>query len=372
MPLILGLNGPMFVPSLAGAPAASQPPAPNECEPVVQECKPGEPGLAPDAQHYASAPECETPDGGSGLPAVQVPECIEDVPVLAYGTRVHNPESPALQGSGYIDAWEAEPDPDAFMAEVVSAARVLPPDLPSQCEQPQSSTASSTDCDQDLRVRYNGTCTWWEMRGYDPPLARLLVQYGVQPGDVRPRAPKALHQLMASALAQPYGPCSASIRAQVATMLIHGTPNQRVGAMESSGETTTATVVRGSHPPRQLPRATSHEVAVPPEDLVLSATVEYAEKVRQAELLAGMLGTARVAAACGFNRQEVWERLPKTGLNTAKTIWLKHATAFSAGLLQGVRRALSRLTNWLELNALDDLCTIDGCEGGVLAWFVLD
>ena len=99
------------------------------------------------------------------------------------------------------------------------------------------------------------------MRGYDPPLARLLVQYGVQPSDVRPRAPKALHQLMASVLAQPYGPCSASIRAQVATMLIHRTPNQKVSAMEPRGETATAKVARESHPPQQLPRATSHEIA---------------------------------------------------------------------------------------------------------------
>ena len=117
MPLILGLNGPMFVPSWAGAPAASQPPPPSECEPVMQDRQPGESGLAPEAQRYASAPECEMPDGGSGLPAVQVPACIDDVPVLACGTRNQNPESPASQGLGCVDAWEAEPDPDAFVAE---------------------------------------------------------------------------------------------------------------------------------------------------------------------------------------------------------------------------------------------------------------
>ena len=117
MPLILGLNGPTFVPSWAGAPAASQPPPPSECEPVMQDRQPGESGLAPEAQRYASAPECEMPDGGSGLPAVQVPACIDDVPVLACGTRNQNPESPASQGLGCVDAWEAEPDPDAFVAE---------------------------------------------------------------------------------------------------------------------------------------------------------------------------------------------------------------------------------------------------------------
>ena len=155
-------------------------------------------------------------------------------------------------------------------------------------------------------------------------------------------------------------------------MLIHRAPNLRARAMEPRGETATVTMAKSSDPARQLPRVnTSHKVAVPPDDRILSATVEHEEKVRQAELLAGVLGAARVAAACGFRRPEVWERLPKSGLNTAKTIWLKHATAYSAGLLQGVRRALLRLIGWLEQNALDDLCTIDSCEGGVLAWFVL-
>ena len=84
---------------------------------------------------------------------------------------------------------------------------------------------------------------------------------------------------------------------------------------------------------------------------VLASAEEYSEKKRQALLLAGELGQARVAVACGFPRPEVWERLPVAprpevwerlpvdGPMSGNDIWIRHATAFSHGLLQGVRRA---------------------------------
>ena len=118
--------------------------------------------------------------------------------------------------------------------------------------------------------------------------------------------------------------------------------------------------------------ASQSNLDAPADGRLRAETEEYVEKRRQASLLAAQLGAPRVAVACGFPRPEVWDRLPATGSRSGSEIWLGHATAYSAGLLQGVRRTLARLVDWLERNDMDDVCSIDRCEGGVLAWFVLD
>ena len=230
--------------------------------------------------------------------------------------------------------------------------------------------AVPTDAAGDERAKYNGTPAWWVSRGYEPPIAHLLVHNDVQPKDVRGRAPKSLSRLMASEMPLPYGEASAQIRSEAAVLLMQQVnprpPDKLVSGAPCVSTRTGATV---SAPKRSAVQA---DLQTPAEGLVLAATLEQVEKRRQAALLAEELGPARVAVACGFPRPEVWERLPASGPRSGQELWLKHATAFSAGLLQGVRRAIVRLRKWLEENDLDDVCSIDRCEGGVLAWFVLD
>lgn len=103
----------------------------------------------------------------------------------------------------------------------------------------------------------------------------------------------------------------------------------------------------------------------PNEGKILAQDEELTEKRRQADLLSEELGTEKVALACGFPRPEVWVKLPAHGTRSASEIWKKHATAYSAGLLQGVRRAIVRLKAWFEANDLQDVCSLDMCEGGV-------
>ena len=241
--------------------------------------------------------------------------------------------------------------------------------------------AVPTDAAGDERAKYNGTPAWWVSRGYEPPIAHLLVHHDVQPKDVRGRAPKSLSSLMSSEMSLPYGKASAQIRSEAVVLLMQKVnpraPDKLVGGAPCVSTRTGATV---SAPKRSAVQAVSApkrsavqaDLQTPAEGLVLAANLEQDEKRRQAALLAEELGPARVAVACGFPRPEVWERLPASGPRSGQELWLKHATAFSAGLLQGVRRAIVRLREWLEQNDLDDVCSIDQCEGGVLAWFVLD
>ena len=247
----------------------------------------------------------------------------------------------------------------------------------------------------DDRLKFNGTQAWWMTRGYDPVLATLLVQRDVQPGQVHPRAPKDLHAFLSSEVPNPFGRATASVReAAVAALTLSVSAKRTTGLSGLSqprstvarGVTGGTLTVREPTHPHVGGIAASASTAVEPTrphvggggghsivvGQVLASAEEYSEKKRQALLLAGELGQARVAVACGFPRPEVWERLPVDGPRSGNDIWIRHATAFSHGLLQGVRRAIVRLKDWLERTGLGDVCSIDECEGGVLAWFVLD
>ena len=73
---------------------------------------------------------------------------------------------------------------------------------------------------------------------------------------------------------------------------------------------------------------------------MLASADEYSEKKRQALLLAGELGHARVAVACGFPRPEVWERLPVDGPRSGNDIWIRHMFARPAARgAEGYREA---------------------------------
>ena len=86
------------------------------------------------------------------------------------------------------------------------------------------------------------------------------------------------------------------------------------------------------------------------------------------------LPSSVVANMLSFSAQE-WECVPPS---RKEALRYAHLTAFSAGSLSSCRRALSRLSQWLELNDFGSPSVAGSpCEGfavsaGLLAWFVSD
>ena len=329
------------------------------------------------------------------IPEVAQANTDKDAPGAALGVQLTQGTNPP-QGKALTVPTEVEEDGGT------SLPRGKAPAVPTEGEEggedlPRGKApAAPAKVDRDERAKYNGTPAWCVGRGYEPTLAHLLVTNDVRPEEVRTRAPKSISKLLSSEMPKPFGWRSGHILASAVESVARQVAPSTVDVATSKARrismvgTTTlaATPLAAASPPVELAASTTiaatsktpvgkagasqSNLDAPADGRLRAETEEYVEKRRQASLLAAQLGAPRVAVACGFPRPEVWDRLPASGSRSGSEIWLGHATAYSAGLLQGVRRTLARLVDWLERNDMDDVCSIDRCEGGVLAWFVLD
>ena len=216
----------------------------------------------------------------------------------------------------------------------------------------------------------------WEQCGYSEELAGFLEEACVDPATVADGAPTTVREVLTSA-GSPFGPSTGTVRRLAASYAV------------TQALLTVGTQDRGEAPPakrslvpqsaeRAVTPARRQNVSQPqaalaeaPGGQLTARGVEHAEKLKQTALLAAEMGPERVASALGF-RPETWAKLPEA---RSRTTWELHATSFSAGRLQQIRRAVRRLRDWLEVNGLDEDCAGLGQspgEGGVLAWWVQD
>jgi hypothetical protein len=86
------------------------------------------------------------------------------------------------------------------------------------------------------------------------------------------------------------------------------------------------------------------------------------------DLLLALLPPRVVAQVCDFSEHE-WDRVP---LERRRSILTKHLCSYSPGTLSSCRRALTRLSRWLESNGFSEQIVTWDCSGGILCWFVQD
>ena len=225
MPLILGTNGPEFVPASALSLGGRRPQAVEGEEASMTDRLPDAPGLEPAACGGAPAFARGMQGLRSGSLACRVPGQVKRGPGPCEAAQAHAWFNP--NDSNYVEAYEAEPDAAAHRAEVVCIDWAVQ-DAAGLAPEPHAAADGGASHGLDCVVatapgcstRYDGTAKWWEVRAFEPALAQILLQCGVEPDDVQPWAPTTLTELLTCARPQPYGCHTATLRDKAATMLI--------------------------------------------------------------------------------------------------------------------------------------------------------
>lgn len=226
--------------------------------------------------------------------------------------------------------------------------------------------------------------------GFDSAVADALAECGASRVDLAANPPLTAREVLSSV--HPWiGPSTAAVTAAVALSALDFAQRNDPSRLAATAPSAAATLPparglpHGGPPPpiegpsqggaRTLTQAGPDSVgpvcgdsAVPPEMGGTAQDEESRERERQMDLLLALLPPRVVAQICDFSEHE-WDRVP---LERRRSILIKHLCSYSPGTLSSCRRALTRLSRWLESNGFSDQIVTWDCSGGILCWFVQD
>ena len=213
-----------------------------------------------------------------------------------------------------------------------------------------SGTAVSVVSSSPEFVEVRGACSL----GFETRLALILARERVRYHEISTHAPRTLKGVLHVASSdQLFGLASQAVLNGVLDVLA-----RPIVAC-------TATVGQRAAP--EVAPSVLQVPPAPPQHLTSQAR-EAAERRRQCDWLLSSLPAYVEWHMLRFREVE-WARVP---MARKEQLRYAHLTSFSAGSLAGCRRALSRLSDWLERNDLSGPCSGYCVSAGLLAWFVTD